>query len=129
MTHQTRPLVNTSSCITKNKYLELNLSVQDTISGSFLLATMSLNNEYNALHGHGLENDFSSLEKKNKEKNKMKKMYYKKKKKKDSWNTKSQQKSKEKPQPTSWLNIYQEPDTNVVVSLLVYCRNEVDSNL
>lgn len=56
------------------------MSVQDTISGSFLLATMSLNNEYNALHGHGLENDFSSLEKKNKEKNKMKKMYYKKKK-------------------------------------------------
>lgn len=64
MTHQTWPLVNTSSYIMKNKYLQLNLSVQDTISDSFLLVTMSLNNEYNALHGHGLENDFSSLKKK-----------------------------------------------------------------
>lgn len=61
----------------KNKYLQLNLSVQDMISDSFLLFTMSLNTEYNALHGHGLENDFSSFKKKNKEKKK--KVYYEKK--------------------------------------------------
>lgn len=78
------------------------MSVQDTISDSFLLATMSLNNEYNALHGRGLENDFSSLEKKIKKKKRKRKRCTMKKKN-DSWNTKSQQKSKEKPQPTSGL--------------------------